>query len=280
MTANTRPKPRDCTHGHAADIEARGIPASELEKALAEAERPSAFFRELRAMGLLEPWFHEVAALIGVPQNPQWHPEGDVWEHTMRVMDAAAGMRNQAEHPFELVLSALCHDLGKATTTVVRDGRIVSYGHETAGIPPARALLKRLGTSAATTRYVLSMVELHMMPNMLVAQRSRPKAYNHLFDRSCCPADLLLLAHADALGCGAGPMSDLTADELSRHLKAFQELMAEPHVERKDLLEAGATPGPDLDEALRFAHKVRLAGCDKDEQLRQALGYWRSLQRG
>lgn len=265
-------------------LDLSGLPSErvlvELEKALTKAAKPSTFFRELRQMGQLEPWFHEVAALVGVPQNPQWHPEGDVWEHTMRVVDAAAGMRDEAEHPFELVLSALCHDLGKATTTELRDGRIVSYGHETAGVPLARALLSRLGASDRTRSYVLNMVELHMLPNANVAQHAKPKTYNKLFDRSCCPHDLLLLAHADALGCGVGPSGDKAAGELQVRLRDFEDLMARPYVQGRDLLEAGVTPGPELGEALRYAHKVRLSGRDKEEQLRQALGYWRSLQRG
>ena len=65
----------------------------ELDKALGKAPRPSVFFEVLRGMDQLDCWFPEVKALIGVPQDPDHHPEGDVWNHTMAVLDAAAGMR-------------------------------------------------------------------------------------------------------------------------------------------------------------------------------------------
>ena len=64
----------------------------ELRKALLQAERPSLFFETLRDMGQLSPWFPEVEALIGVPQEPGFHQEGDVWNHTMLVLDQAAAL--------------------------------------------------------------------------------------------------------------------------------------------------------------------------------------------
>lgn len=264
-----------------ASLDLSGLPSErvllELEKALLKAAKPSAFFRELRRMGQLDPWFSEVAALQGVPQNPDYHPEGDVWEHTLLVLDAAAGLRGQASDGFAFMLAALCHDLGKAVTTEVRDGRIVSYGHERAGVPLARELLARLGVGTRVRTYVLNMVELHMAPNALVAQGSGQKAYNRLFDRSCSPSDLLLLARADVLGCGGGPERPQATGELSSRLRNFEELMARPYVRGEDLLAAGMPPGPQMGEVLRYAHKLRLAGLDKDDQLRQSLGYWRSL---
>ncbi|MBR3315664.1 MAG: hypothetical protein IKG18_16180 [Atopobiaceae bacterium] len=175
----------------------------ELKKAMLKAERPSTFFAELRAMNQLDAWFGEVAALIGVPQNPIHHPEGDVWTHTMMVVDAAATQRANAENEFGFMLAALCHDFGKALTTTARDGRIVSYGHEVEGIALAKAFLNRVGASKHTQAYVCNMVELHMLPNALVSQHAKQKSYNKLFDRSVCPRDLLLLSWADD---GAKPM--------------------------------------------------------------------------
>lgn len=252
----------------------------ELRKALLKAERPSVFFEELRRMGQLSPWFAEVAALIDVPQNPAFHPEGDVWNHTMRVLNEAARLRAQAEEPFGLMLAALCHDLGKASTTTTLDnGRIVSYGHETAGIPLAQELLGRLGASTREQAYVLNMVELHMVPNANVAQHARQKSYNHLFDRSVCPRDLLLLSQSDGRGSGDGKAHAEAEAELVEHLQAFEELMKRPFAQGRDLLELGIEPGPQMGEVLRYAHKMRLAGMDKDDQLRQCLGYWRSISK-
>lgn len=265
-----------------ASLDLRGLPSErvlgELRKALLKAKRPSEFFEALRDMRQLDPWFAEVGALLGVPQNPTFHPEGDVWTHTMLVLDAAATLRGQAEEPFAFMLSALCHDLGKATTTFEHDGRIVSYGHEKAGIPLAKTLLDRLGASGKTRSYVMNMVELHMLPNVHVTQHAGPKSFNHLFDRSVCPRDLLLLARADHLGCGGPWDVDDVARELADRLSAFEELMAQPYVQGRDLIELGVAPGPAMGEVLDYGHKLRLAGLGKDEQLRQCMGYWRRLR--
>lgn len=100
----------------------------ELEKALLKAPRPSVFFEVLRQMGQLGYWFSEVEALIGVPQEPQFHPEGDVWNHTMLVLDQAAKLREQAKDPLGLMLAALCHDLGKQMAIQNDHGRIRALG--------------------------------------------------------------------------------------------------------------------------------------------------------
>ena len=247
----------------------------ELRKALCKAPRPSRFFEELRKMNRVEPWFAELAALEGVRQNPRYHPEGDVWTHTMLVMDAAADFRSQATDDFGFMLAALCHDFGKALATRELDGRLVSYGHETMGLEPAACLLERLLVGTKVKSYVLNMVELHMAPHGLVAQGAKQKAYNRLFDRSCCPKDLLLLAEADSLGSGGVRYFAEIEEKLTRHLRAFEELMARPHVQGRDLIAAGVEPGPLMGEILRFAHKMRLSGVSKDIALRQCLAAYR-----
>ena len=173
----------------------------EIKQILLNEEKPSAYFEALRGQNALPPALAPLAALTGVPQNPAYHAEGDVWNHTMLVLDAAAALRPQAQQPLGLMLAALCHDLGKALTTRVQDGRIISHGHEAAGIPLTQALLRGLGfTDPALTAYVCSMVRLHMRPNALAAQGSGEKAVNRLFRESVCPADLVLLAAADRGG--------------------------------------------------------------------------------
>ena len=173
----------------------------EIKQILLNEEKPSAYFDDLRGQNTLPPALAPLAALTGVPQNPAYHAEGDVWNHTMLVLDAAAALRPQAQQPLGLMLAALCHDLGKALTTRVQDGRIISHGHEAAGIPLTQALLRGLGfTDPALTAYVCSMVRLHMRPNALAAQGSGEKAVNRLFRESVCPADLVLLAAADRGG--------------------------------------------------------------------------------
>ena len=247
----------------------------ELRKALRDSPRPSVFFAVLRQMECLQDWFPEVAALIGIPQDPVHHPEGDVWNHTMAVLDAAAALQDRAEQPTALMLAALCHDFGKVTATQVEGDRIHALGHEEAGLVPAADFLKRLTGETALHGYVQNMLLLHMRPNLLAAQGAKAKALCTMFDRSVCPADLLLLARADHFGkLGASPYED-TERFLREALALFRDRMAQPHVTGADLLQAGCAPGPQMGAALAFAHKLRLAGVSKETALKQTLSWLR-----
>ena len=250
----------------------------ELEKALLKAEKPSIFFEVLREMNQLDDWFPEVQALIGIPQEPRFHPEGDVWNHTMLVLDRAAALRTQAKEPLYFMLSALCHDFGKRDAIQLDNGRIRALGHEAAGMPIAEAFLSRITTEKKLHGYVRSMVELHMRPNILAGQQSGVKSYCKLFDQSVCPNDLLLLAKADALGCGTEKDYTPTEETLHRMLEAYEELMSRPFVQGSDLIEAGFQPGKDFSEALAYAHKLRLAGVEKEEALHQTAGFLHKLR--
>ena len=255
----------------------------ELEKALLKAERPSIFFEELRKMRQLSVWFPELEALIGLGQNLRFHPEGDVWIHTMQVLDEAAALRAGAKEPLYFMLSALCHDMGKAVTTQEIGGVLHAYQHEQAGLPLVQTFLGRMTRETKLMQYVLNMTELHMKPNMLVDCRSSVKSYMKMYDRSLCPEDLLLLARADNLGC-AGPGSDReamcaeyaqTERQLRDMLALYYERMSRPCLMGRDLIEAGFTPGPLFAEALAGAHKLRLAGRPKEEQFKYALSLFR-----
>lgn len=250
----------------------------ELEKALLQAERPSIFFEALREMRQLSLWFPEPEALIGVAQNPVYHPEGDVWTHTMRVLDAAAPMRELAAHPLWFLLSALCHDLGKAVATEERGGVLHAYGHETGGLPLAQRFLERLTRETKLIRYVLNMTELHMEPNRLAHSAVHARSFMRMFDRALCPEDLLLLARADVLGCGREETErDREAQARLREMLAlYRARVSAPGVTGRDLLAAGAEPGPRLGEALAYARKLQLAGLPREVQLKQTLAWLRS----
>lgn len=244
----------------------------ELEKALLS-DKPSIFFRMLRQMEQLSYWFPEVQALIGIEQEPKYHPEGDVWEHTMLVLDKAAELRSRAKEPFWFMLSALCHDFGKPLTTSVIDGRIRALGHEEAGIPLAKTFLRRISAEVKMARYVCNMVQLHMRPNMAWTQGSGDKAMCRLFDQSVCPEDLLLLSEADRLSRTEKLDYSDTRRFLKEKLAFYQTRMQAPYVTGEDLLQAGLQPGPMFREALDYAHKLRLSGVEKQNALKQTLSY-------
>lgn len=264
-------------------LDVTGLPQErvfgELQKALLQAEKPSVFFQALREMDQLQPWFSEVQALINVEQDERHHPEGDVWNHTMAVLDAAASMRKLAESPLYLMLSALCHDFGKPFATQIEGDRIRALGHEEAGLVPAETLLRRLTGEVKLQRYVQSMVLLHMRPNLLAAQNAGAKAMCTLFDRSACPEDLLILAKADHFGKGNACSYEQTEQFLREALSLYHQRMAQPYVTGADLVAAGFAPGTSFADALAFAHKLRLAGVEKTSALKQTVAYLRSLQK-
>jgi len=247
----------------------------ELEKALLKAEAPSVFFRILREANGLSFWFPELSALIGLEQEMRFHPEGDVWNHTMLVLDAAAGLRSKAKEPLYFMFAALCHDLGKADTTALVDGRIRSLGHEEAGKARAESLLSRLSGEVRLKQYVINMTELHMLPNILAKQNAGEKAMNRFFDRSVCPEDLLLLAKADRFGQLIPGDYAPTEQFLLASLSAYRDIMAKPFVMGRDLVEAGFNPGEGFKEALAYAHMLRLAGVEKEKALPQVMALLR-----
>ncbi len=243
----------------------------ELRKAMLKGKRPSVFFETLREMGQLSVWFPEVEALIGVEQNPKYHMEGDVWIHTMLVVDQAAKRRKEATNPFAFMLSALTHDFGKALCTQEIGGELHAYEHEKQGLPLAEAFLKRISGEKALEKYVLNMIELHMKPNRM-AKDSSQKSINKMFDQSVSPRDLILLATCDDFGSLTDHEREHWEGVLLEKLAVFEEYMARPYVMGVDLVAAGLTPGREFHEMLELGHKLRLAGVDKSIALKQVLG--------
>ena len=250
----------------------------ELKKALLGAEKPSVFFEVLRSAGALGTWFPELYALIGVEQNVKHHSEGDVWVHTMMVLDEAAKRRASAKKPLIFMLAALTHDFGKAVCTQVINGEIHAYGHETEGLPLIEAFMKRLTSEREIIAGVLNLGFLHMQPNQKAAQGSSVKSTNKMFWEANEPNDLVLLALSDAHGKTAPrPFFD-TEPFLWERLAVYEEYMARPYVAGRDLVEAGLEPGKHFSEILAYANKLRLAGIEKGAALKQVLSFARKLK--
>ncbi len=247
----------------------------ETQKALLKAEKPSIFFEVLREMKQLSVWFPELEALIGVEQNKKYHTEGDVWVHTMMVLDEAAKLRDYASNPLGFMLSALTHDFGKAVCTEVIDGEIHSYAHETRGLPLVKTFMERLTSEAGLIKYVLNMTELHMKPNVMAKAKSSVKSTNKLFDSSLDPEGLICLATADGLGKTSPNKYVSYGDFFKERLEIYREYMSRPFVGGQDLIDAGLKPGKDFSKYLEYAHKLRLAGVEKESALKQTLAYAR-----
>ncbi len=245
----------------------------ELEKALLKAEKPSVFFETLRRMNRLSEWFPELEALIGVPQSPKHHAEGDVWTHTMMVIDEAAKLREKCANPLGLMLAAAAHDLGKAVTTEFVKGDYHAYGHEMKGIPLAERFLTRITNEKKLIEYALSLVANHMRPNTAAGAGSSVKSTNRMFDEAIDPEALILIALADERGRITAYPSEPPEKFLYERLNIYKEAMARPAVMGKDLIAAGLAPGGDFSEILAYAHKLHLAGVEKENALKQTLSY-------
>ena len=251
----------------------------ELKKALLKADRPSVFFETLRSMQQLGIWFAELGQTIGLEQDPVFHPEGDVWNHSMEVLDRAAAYRGRASEPYRFMMLALTHDLGKISTTEFIKGRIHSYEHETKGLPLVESFIRRITGEKDVIDYVLNMVPLHMRPNVLAYSKPALKSTNRMFDAAEAPEDLIYFAAADRpVISGSDPFSG-DSGFLFERLDAYRAIMAKPHVTGRDLIEAGLEPGEDFGEMLAYAHKLRLAGIEKDLALKQVLACARKLRR-
>ena len=153
----------------------------EIEKLLLKARRPSLGLALLKAWGMLPVVAPELLPLEATPQDPGWHPEGDVWAHTLQVVDEAAALLDDLgdDRPRQLavMLGALCHDLGKPATTRFEDGRIRSRGHEEAGLPPTTSLLDRWSVHTLlgydVRAQVLALVAHHLKPGQLYDEREK-----------------------------------------------------------------------------------------------------------
>lgn len=272
----------------------------EMKKALLESRRPSEFFECLREMGQLGYWFKELEQLIGLEQNPEFHPEGDVWIHTMMVLDRAAQFRPYASDPYAFMLLALTHDFGKITTTEFVNGAIHAYGHEMQGAEIAERFLDHVCHGSDIKKYIANMIPNHMRPNKIAESRSAVKKTNHLFDNVLAPSDLIYFAICDKpklphvlqsqdkdiikAEMDKGIEKELYTttenereqeriDFLFDRLEVYRETMAKPYVTGKDLIINGVVPGEDFGTILEYAHKLRLAGIPKDNALRQTISY-------
>jgi tRNA nucleotidyltransferase (CCA-adding enzyme) len=244
----------------------------EFEKLLLKAERPSIGFALARELGVTEKLLPEMHALIDCPQEPEWHPEGDVWIHTLMVIDEARRRNGDLDRPrlAAVMLSAVCHDFGKPLTTAVIDGRIRSLGHEEAGVPPATAFLDRLNVNSLddfdVRTQVLAITAHHLKPGAFY--KVRDTLTDGAFRRLAQKVDMELLARvAKADCCGRTGNFDCSAMdwflEKSRALGVEHKPPA-PILMGRHLLELGVRPGPAMGEILKQVYELQLDGVVAD----------------
>lgn len=257
----------------------------EVKKALEKSKTPSIFFNVLKDVGHLKEWFFELQQLINLPQNTLYHPEGDVYTHTMLVLDnVSANIDTNTDNVLGIKLAAVCHDMGKLVTTESIDGQVHAYRHELYGEAIAKVFLNRFTNNKKLIDYVCNMTKLHMAPHQAYNNKSRMKKTNKMFDSSLCPKDLILLAYCDSLGkydedVGYNPNALEELQWLKNRYNVFVEVMSRPYIKGQDLVNAGLKPGSYFSELMELAHKLRLAGVNKDDSLRQVLAIARKFQK-
>jgi len=243
----------------------------EIEKLLTKARRPSLGIARLLEWGMLEVVAPELLPLVGTPQEPDWHPEGDVWVHTLQVVDEAAllldDLAGDRPRALTVMLGALCHDLGKPATTKVEEGRIRSRGHEEAGLPSTEALLDRwnvhtlLGYDVRTQ--VLALVKDHLKPGELYKERDKigDGAIRRLA-RRCEPDLLYRVARADCLGRRPGVFPPVAMEWFRDRVRELDVAVKppDPILRGRDVLEMGLLPGPDVGRILAAVYEQQLDG--------------------
>jgi tRNA nucleotidyltransferase (CCA-adding enzyme) len=238
----------------------------EFEKLLL-AERPSIGFELALELGVVAKLFPELQALAGCPQEPEWHPEGDVWVHTLQVIDEARTRIDDLERPQRLtvMLGAVCHDLGKPPTTAFIDGRIRSMDHEEQGVPPATALLDRLNVRSIdgydVRRQVLGITAQHLKPGSWY--KVRDEVGDGAFRRLALKVDLELLARvarSDCEGRRPGRFDCTAMDWFLERARALgvEHRAPDPLLLGRHLLALGLKPGPRIGEILKAVYEQQL----------------------
>jgi len=239
----------------------------EIEKLLLQAARPSIGFALALDLGVVGSVLPEMLALRGCEQEPDWHPEGDVWTHTLMVIDQARALNPDLDRPrlLAVMLGAMCHDLGKPQTTALIDGKIRSPNHEEAGVQPTERLLDRLNVHTIdgydVRRQVLGLVAQHLKPGMFY---NAPVVGDGAFRRLAQKVDMELLARLARADC-LGRTGEFDCSAMDWFIERARSLGVEhqppkPLVLGRHLLRLGVEPGPRMGDILRSIYEKQLDG--------------------
>jgi len=247
----------------------------EFKKLLLKSDKPSIGFELMRKLGILK-YFPELKAIVGIPQSPRWHPEGDVWIHTLLSIDKMAQMRKGDEKKdLKLMFATLCHDLGKATHTQIQPDRISARGHELAGVKPTKKFLYRLTDEHKFIDSIATLVEYHMTPSQYFRGKVKNKTIRKLSTKVDIE-ELVTVARADFLGrttpeslrgvYNAGDWLLLKAKELDVY-----NAPPKPIIKGRDLISLGLAPSKEFKTILNQIYSKQLDGEINNQE--EALSY-------
>ena len=237
----------------------------EFKKLFLKSSKPSIAFELMRELGVLK-YFSELELLINCIQEPEYHPEGDVWIHTMMCLDEMARILKEEKIEDEykklyLFYGILCHDFGKPFCTKVINGKITSFKHENLGIEPTISFLSKLTNEKKFIEIVCSLVKNHLVPFQLYLAESSLKAIKRL-SLKVNIEDLCLVCLADCLGrtikdkekC---PKATSWLLEKAKELDIHNEPI-KPIIQGRDLIKLGFKPSNKFKEILEFAFDLQL----------------------
>ncbi|MGI5869665.1 MAG: CCA tRNA nucleotidyltransferase [Kiritimatiellia bacterium] len=237
--------------------------AGEWEKLLLLGRKPSLGLAFLRDCGWIR-HYPELEALIGCEQDPRWHPEGDVWTHTLHAVDALPHVRTGGRADDLLVaVSVLCHDFGKPETTQQEpDGRIISHGHEKIGERQIRSFIDRLWNLGGFADAVVRLVACHMRPMALVLADASDKAYRRLAVEARRMDLLALVMECDLRATPPHPVSFDAIKTFRRRTReaAVDREPPKPLVLGRHLIERGFDPGPSFKTILDACYERQIDG--------------------
>ena len=240
----------------------------EFQKLLLQAERPSIGFALARELGVVHQILPEMEPLYDTPQDAEWHPEGDVWIHTLMVIDKARALNGDLDRPrlAAIMLGAVCHDLGKPATTAVIDGRVKSPNHEAMGVEPTTKILDRLNVNTLdgfdVRAQVMGLVTEHLRP--MAFFKTRDTVTDGAFRRLAQKVDLELLARFARSDCH-GRTGTFDCSGIDWFLERARSLGVEhkpptPILLGRHLIELGVSPGREMGDILRAIYELQLDG--------------------
>ncbi len=192
----------------------------DIDKHITEDSRPSLFLNQLLERDVFYKFpFSMLSDLKNIEQSPVHHPEGNVWNHTLLVLDNAAVRRDQVSDSKAFMWSALLHDIGKTPTTKIRKGRITAYDHDRHGEEMAVKFLKTFTDNLGFIKKVAGMVRWHMQ--ILYVLKELPFANISEMLSQVDLNDIAVLSLCDRLG--RGQLDDEKIKREQRNVEHFKE---------------------------------------------------------
>lgn len=245
----------------------------ELEKLLLKSNKPSIGLKYFYDLNIANQLFPELTCLVGVPQEYEWHPEGNVDVHTLLVVDEARKLIDDLPYSKKItvMLAALCHDFGKPSTTEFFDGRIRSHGHDEAGVEPTISFLDKIGIFTLdgydVREQILQLVRYHLTPGMFYKNPPGAGAFRRLA-RKVEPDLLFRVAKADALGRNPEWIPKekwFKAEAQEWFIERVRELNVEtkapaPILLGRHLIEMGLKPSKQFGDITKAVYELQLDG--------------------